>query len=35
VAVELARGNVPSELQPTFQELDEILAAVPADPLAA
>ncbi len=35
VAVELARGNVPSELQPTFQELDELLAAIPADPLAA
>jgi chemotaxis protein MotA len=35
VAVELARGNVPSELQPSFHELDEILAAVPADPLAA
>ncbi|MCS6879671.1 MAG: flagellar motor stator protein MotA [Geminicoccaceae bacterium] len=34
VAVELARGNVPSELQPTFQELDELLAAIPTDPLA-
>jgi len=35
VAVELARGNVPSDMQPSFHELDEILAAVPADPLAA
>lgn len=35
VAVELARGNVPSELQPSFHELDEILGAIPADPLAA
>ena len=35
IAVELARGNVPSEFQPTFQELDEVLNALPADPLAA
>jgi chemotaxis protein MotA len=35
VAVELARGNVPSELQPSFHELDEILGGIPADPLAA
>ncbi len=35
VAVEIARGNVPSELQPSFQELDEHLNSLPADPLAA
>ena len=35
VAVELARGNVPSELQPSFHEMDEVLNALPADPLAA
>ena len=35
IAVELARGNVPSELQPSFQEIDEVLQALPADPLAS
>lgn len=34
IAVELARGNVPSVLQPSFHELDEVLNALPADPLA-
>ena len=34
IAVELARGNVPSDLQPTFHELDEVLNELPADPLA-
>ncbi|HMR29954.1 MAG TPA: flagellar motor stator protein MotA [Geminicoccaceae bacterium] len=34
IAVELARGNVPSVLQPSFHELDEVLSALPADPLA-
>jgi chemotaxis protein MotA len=34
IAVELARGNVPSILQPSFHELDEVLNALPADPLA-
>ncbi|MEZ5824780.1 MAG: flagellar motor stator protein MotA [Geminicoccaceae bacterium] len=34
VAVELARGNVPSDLQPSFHELDEVLNELPADPLA-
>ncbi|MEK0085251.1 flagellar motor stator protein MotA [Benzoatithermus flavus] len=35
IAVELARGNVPTTLQPSFQAMDEILSALPADPLAA
>ena len=35
VAIELARGNVPTELQPSFHEMDEVLNALPADPLAA
>jgi chemotaxis protein MotA len=35
IAVELARGNVPSALQPSFQEIDDVLQALPADPLAA
>jgi chemotaxis protein MotA len=35
VAVELARGNVPTVLAPGFKEMDEVLAALPADPLAA
>jgi len=35
IAVELARGNVPTEHQPTFHELDEVLNELPADPLAA
>ena len=35
IAVELARGNAPSVLQPTFHELDEVLNNLPADALAA
>ncbi|HFD17166.1 MAG TPA: flagellar motor stator protein MotA [Rhodospirillales bacterium] len=35
VAVEIARGNVPSEVQPSFQEMDEHLNSLPSDPLAA
>ena len=35
IAVELARGNVPSEHQPSFHELDETLNELPGDPLAA
>lgn len=35
IAVELARGNVPTELQPSFLEIDEVLQALPADPLAS
>ena len=35
IAVELARGNVPTPLQPSFQAMDDILSALPADPLAA
>ena len=35
IAVELARGNVPTEHQPSFHEIDEVLNALPADPLAA
>ncbi len=35
VAVELARGNVPSVLQPSFHDMDGVLNALPADPLAA
>jgi chemotaxis protein MotA len=35
IAVELARGNVPTLHQPSFHELDEVLNALPADPLAA
>ncbi len=35
IAVEIARGNVPSELQPSFHELDEVLNNLPSDPLAA
>ena len=35
IAVELARGNVPTILQPSFRELDEVLGKLPADPLAA
>jgi chemotaxis protein MotA len=34
IAIELARSNVPSILQPSFHELDEVLNALPADPLA-
>lgn len=35
IAVEMARGNVPSTSQPSFHELDEVLNALPSDPLAA
>ena len=35
IAVELARGNAPTTVQPTFHELDEVLNALPSDPLAA
>jgi chemotaxis protein MotA len=35
IAVELARGNVPTILQPSFKEMDEVLGRLPADPLAA
>ncbi len=35
VAVELARGNVPTALQPNFHEMDDVLANLPSDPLAA
>jgi chemotaxis protein MotA len=35
IAVELARGNVPTVLQPSFQAMDEVLNTLPADPLAA
>jgi chemotaxis protein MotA len=32
VSVEIGRGSVPSEAQPTFQELEEALNTIPADP---
>lgn len=35
IAVELARGNVPTTMQPSFHELEEVLGALPSDPLAA
>ena len=35
IAVELARGSVPSHLQPNFHTVDEFLQQLPADPLAA
>jgi chemotaxis protein MotA len=35
IAVELARGNVPTAHQPSFQAMEGILATLPADPLAA
>jgi chemotaxis protein MotA len=35
IAVELARGNAPTVLQPSFQEMDELIGRLPADPLAA
>lgn len=35
VAIELARGSVPTHLQPNFHAVDEFLQQVPADPLAA
>ena len=31
VSVEIGRGSVPSEAQPTFQELEEALNAIPSD----
>ena len=34
IAVELARGNVPSEMQPSFHDMDEVLNSLPADPVA-
>ena len=35
IAVELARGNVPTTLQPSFHAMDEVLEKLPTDPLAA
>ena len=35
VVVELARGNVPTTLQPSFHAMDEVLEKLPSDPLAA
>ena len=35
IAVELARGNVPTTLQPSFHAMDKVLDTLPADPLAA
>ena len=35
IAVELARGNVPTTMQPSFHELEEVLGTLPSDPLAA
>jgi chemotaxis protein MotA len=35
IAAELARGNVPTVLQPSFQEMDERFGQLPSDPLAA
>jgi chemotaxis protein MotA len=35
IVVELARGNVPSSLQPSFHAMDDVLSALPGDPLAA
>jgi chemotaxis protein MotA len=35
IAVEVARGNVPTSMQPSFHEMDEHLNSLPADPLAA
>lgn len=34
IAVELARGNVPTEHQPSFHDLDATLNELPGDPLA-
>jgi hypothetical protein len=31
----MARGNVPTTSQPSFHDLDGVLSALPADPLAA
>jgi chemotaxis protein MotA len=35
IAIELARGSVPSHLQPNFHAVDEFLQQLPADPLVA
>ena len=35
IVVELARGNVPTTLQPSFHAMDEVLGTMPSDPLAA
>ena len=35
IVVELARGNVPTTLQPSFHAMDEVLEKLPGDPLAA
>ena len=35
VVIELARGNVPTPLQPSFHAMDEVLEKLPGDPLAA
>ena len=32
VSVEIGRGSVPSEAQPSFQELEEALGSIPPDP---
>jgi chemotaxis protein MotA len=31
ISVEIGRGNVPSEAQPSFLELEEALQAIPAE----
>jgi chemotaxis protein MotA len=31
ISIEIGRGNVPSELQPSFNELEQILGAIPPD----
>jgi chemotaxis protein MotA len=31
VSVEIGRGSVPSEAQPTFQQLEEALGSIPPD----
>jgi chemotaxis protein MotA len=35
VVIELARGNVPTTLQPSFHAMDQVLEKLPTDPLAA
>src|SRR5262249_46511896 len=32
VSVEIGRGSVPTVAQPSFQELEEVLNSIPADP---
>jgi chemotaxis protein MotA len=32
ISVEIGRGSVPSEAQPTFQELEVALENIPKDP---